>query len=106
MKIGAIIQARVGSSRLPNKVMMDLFGKSVLNHVITRLKQSNLLDEIIIATTTTVSDNIIINEAISLGVKSFRGSELNVLERYYIIVHTKHLHIALLLDWISFYQNL
>ena len=84
MKIGAIIQARVGSSRLPNKVMMDLFGKSVLNHVITRLKQSNLLDEIIIATTTNVSDNIIINEAISLGVKSFRGSELNVLERYYI----------------------
>ncbi|MBC7196834.1 MAG: acylneuraminate cytidylyltransferase, partial [Deferribacterales bacterium] len=52
MKIGAIIQARMGSTRLQGKVMKNLQGKTVLEHVIERVKQSKLIDEIIIATTT------------------------------------------------------
>lgn len=83
MKIGVIIQARMGSSRLPKKVMKKIQGKSILEHVVERVKQSKLIDEIIIATTTEEKDSIIAVEAIRLGVKVFRGSEEDVLSRYY-----------------------
>jgi spore coat polysaccharide biosynthesis protein SpsF len=82
-KIGAVIQARMGSTRLPGKVMKKLEGKSVLAHVIERVKQSNLIDEIIIATTVLDRDNIIVEEAKNCDVKFYRGSEENVLSRYY-----------------------
>ena len=49
MKTSVIIQARMGSTRLPGKVLKQIEGKTVLEHVITRIKQSNLIDEIIIA---------------------------------------------------------
>ena len=48
MKIGAVIQARMGSTRLSGKVMKNLEGKTVLDHVIERVKQSKLIDEIIV----------------------------------------------------------
>lgn len=83
MKTVVIIQARMGSTRLPGKVMLDLCGKTVLEHVITRVKQAKKIDEIIIATTTKKADNIIVKESERLGVKYFRGSEEDVLERYY-----------------------
>jgi len=83
MKIGAIIQARMGSTRLPEKVMKNIQGKTVLEHVIERVKQSKLIDEIIIATTTNERDTVIENEALRCGVKVFRGSEDDVLSRYY-----------------------
>ena len=83
MKIGAIIQARMGSTRLPGKVMMTLKNKTVLEHVIERVRQSNWIDEIIIATTTDKKDNDIEKEALKCGVKVFRGSEDDVLSRYY-----------------------
>ncbi|ABW20044.1 cytidylyltransferase domain-containing protein [Alkaliphilus oremlandii] len=82
-KIVAIIQARMGSTRLPGKIMMDLCGKTVLEHVIIRVKQSKLIDEIVIATTVKQDDDIIVKEAERLGVKHFRGSEEDVLSRYY-----------------------
>ncbi|QXM05176.1 cytidylyltransferase domain-containing protein [Crassaminicella indica] len=82
-KVVAIIQARMGSTRLSGKVMKDLFGKTVLDHVITRVKQSEYIDEIVIATTTLKRDNIIVEEAKKCGVKYFRGSEDDVLSRYY-----------------------
>lgn len=83
MKIVAIIQARMGSTRLPGKVMMKISGKTVLEHVIARVRQSKLIDEIIIATTVKSDDDAIVEESSRLGVRYYRGSEDDVLSRYY-----------------------
>lgn len=83
MKIGVIIQARMGSTRLSGKVMKEIQGRTILSHVIDRVKQSKLIDEIIIATTTLDRDDVIEKEAIKCNVKVFRGSEEDVLSRYY-----------------------
>ena len=83
MKVVAIIQARMGSTRLSGKVMKIIKGKTVLEHVIERVKQAKLIDEIIIATTVDSRDETIYNEALRCGVKAYRGSEDDVLSRYY-----------------------
>lgn len=83
MKIIAIIQARLGSTRLPNKVLKNLCGSPVLLHVINRLKQSKYISEIIIATTTLPEDDAIQQFCEENGVKFYRGSSENVLSRYY-----------------------
>lgn len=82
-KTAAIIQARMGSTRLPGKVMKDLNGKPVLWHVIERVKQAENIDQIIIATTTAKRDKIIFEKAKEWGVKAYQGSEEDVLARYY-----------------------
>jgi len=84
MKTVAIIQARMGSTRLPGKVMKQLCGKTVLAHVISRVQACPLVDEVIVATTTSPSDDVIITESKKCGAKCFRGSEEDVLERYYL----------------------
>lgn len=84
MKTIAIIQARMGSTRLSGKVMKELFGKTVLEHVIERVKQSEFIDDIIIATTINDGDDVIEKEALRVGAKVFRGSEEDVLSRYYL----------------------
>ena len=83
MKTTAIVQARMGSSRLPAKVMSMLADKTVLAHDIERIKQMKEIDEIIIATTTNSTDDVIAEEASKNGAKVFRGSESDVLSRYY-----------------------
>lgn len=83
MKIGAIIQARYGSTRLPGKVLLPLGGRSVLYHDIERVKQAERIEKIIIATSTHKQDDKIVKEAKSLGATYFRGSEQDVLARYY-----------------------
>jgi len=83
MNVTAIIQARVGSTRLPGKIMKDLSGKTVLAHVLERVAKSSALDEIIVATTTSPMDDPVINESKRLGFPSFRGSELDVLDRFF-----------------------
>lgn len=83
MKVAAIIQARMGSTRLSGKVMKKIKGKTVLEHVIERVSQSSTINEIIIATTIHERDDIIAEEAIKLGIKIYRGSEEDVLSRYY-----------------------
>ena len=93
MKIGAIIQARMGSTRLPEKVMKELFGKTVLEHVIERVGQSKCVDEIIIATTVEDRDSIIFDEAIKCGAKAFKGSENDVLSRYYFAAKENNLDV-------------
>lgn len=77
------MQARVGSSRLPGKVLKEICGKTVLEHDVNRLKLVNNIDEIVIATTIEKQDEKIVDEAQRLGVKYFRGSESDVLSRYY-----------------------
>ena len=74
----------MSSTRLPGKVMKLVMGKTLLEHLIDRLKQVKSADEIIIATTTKAVDDIIVETADRLGVKVFRGSENDVLERYYL----------------------
>jgi spore coat polysaccharide biosynthesis protein SpsF len=87
MRIGAIIQARTSSTRLPRKVLKELpynSGIMVLEQVIKRLKKSDIIDEIIVATTTDEADEVIVTVAENNSVKSFRGNKNNVLERYYM----------------------
>lgn len=84
VKVIAIIQARTGSTRLPNKIFCDLGGFPLLHHVIERLKPSKRLTEIVVATTKNVKDDSIMNWCNKNNVKCFRGSEENVLERYYM----------------------
>ena len=83
MKIVAIIQARMGSTRLPGKVLADLGGYSVLARVVGRLRRSALIDEIVVATTDCVADDAIVRECQRLETAFFRGSENDVLDRYY-----------------------
>lgn len=83
MRVVCIMQARVGSTRLPGKVLKKICGKTVLEHDIERLKKVKNIDEIIIATTVEKADEAIVNEADRLTIKSFRGSENDVLSRYY-----------------------
>lgn len=82
-KAVAIIQARLGSTRLPGKVMKKIAGKTVLQHVVERVQVSKGIDGIVIATTTKEEDLLIAKEAERLGVKYYRGSEEDVLARYY-----------------------
>lgn len=79
----AIIQARTGSSRLPNKVLMDLSGKPVLIQLVERLKFSKKIEKIIIVTTVKTNDNVIEKLCYDNGIECFRGSEEDVLDRYY-----------------------
>lgn len=84
MKIVVIIQARMGSTRLPGKVMKLLCGKTVLAHVVDRVRLCPLLDEVVVATTIAPNDDIIVAESAKCGAKWFRGSEEDVLGRYYL----------------------
>lgn len=83
-KRGVIIQARMGSTRLPGKVLKELDkNETVLDLLIKRLKLSKDIDQIIIATTPDEKNNKIIELAKSYEIDFFVGSEVNVLERYY-----------------------
>ena len=82
--IGCIIQARMGSSRLPGKVMMELKpSKPILHYVIKQHQFCNEIDKIIVATTDLKSDDVIENYVRELGVECFRGNSRNVLDRFY-----------------------
>jgi len=81
-KVGIIIQARTGSTRLPNKMIMDLEGKTLFEHIIERLTYTNYRDNIILATTTKERDDILFGLSSKLGIYGFRGSEEDVLERF------------------------
>lgn len=83
MKTVAIIQARMRATRLPDKVLMPLAGRSVLEHVIARLKRSEEVSEVIVATSTNRDDEKITEFCKKLNVKAFRGSEEDVLDRFY-----------------------
>lgn len=84
LKTVAIIQARMGSTRLPGKILKDLLGKTILQHVVERIQQVNNIDQIVVATTTLEQDDAVVHEMLKLGIKCFRGSENDVLERYYL----------------------
>ena len=83
MKIAAIVQARMGSTRFPGKVAQSLGDTTVLGMCIDRLKQSTVIDQIIIATSDTPSDKKIIEIATEHGVVFFLGDQNDVLARFY-----------------------
>lgn len=83
MKIVAVTQARTTSSRLPRKVLLEISGKTILEIHLSRLKNSKLVDKLIVATTVNKADNPIIEIAEKLNIRFFRGDETDVLDRYY-----------------------
>jgi len=83
MRVVAIIQARMGSTRLPGKVLKDLGGETVLARVVKRARRATLLDEVVVATSVLPADDAIVRECEALKVACFRGDEEDVLDRYY-----------------------
>lgn len=94
MKTILITQARSGSTRLPGKVLKEVDGKTLLQIHLERLSQCAKVNEIIVATTDKKEDTIIYDNAMQLGFSSFRGSESDVLDRFYQAVKEKNA------DWI------
>lgn len=82
-KIVAIVQARMGSTRLPGKVLMDLAGEPLLIRELTRIHRSERIDEIVVATTKKLEDDPIIKICEQFDFSTCRGNELDVLDRYY-----------------------
>ena len=83
MNIIAIIQARVGSTRFPNKVMKEVAGKPLIQHLLDRLSKSEFIDKIVLGTSTSPENDEMDQYVSSLGFDVFRGSENDVLDRYY-----------------------
>jgi spore coat polysaccharide biosynthesis protein SpsF (cytidylyltransferase family) len=84
--ITAIIAARTGSSRLPNKVMLDLLGKTTLERMIERVKMSKTIDNIVIATSTQKNDKVIEKLCNEINIECITGSEEDLLSRYQLVV--------------------
>ena len=82
-KVVAILQARMGSSRLPGKVMQDILGIPMLSVIIQRTSISRMIDQFIVATTELKQDEAIEKLANDHNVKCFRGAENDCLDRYY-----------------------
>ena len=83
MEIVAVIQARMGSSRLPGKVIKDILGKPMLWYLVNRVKGSDLINTIVIASSKKDIDKPILALAEDMGINSFAGSEEDVLDRCY-----------------------
>lgn len=83
MTIIAIIQARLGSTRLPGKVLLDLEDKTVLERVIERVKASKLITDVVVATTIRKEDLRIVKLCADIGTSVYCGSVDDVLDRYY-----------------------
>lgn len=81
MKIVATIEARMTSSRLPGKVLMEALGRPMLYHLVRRLRAAPSINEIVLATTVNATDDVLIEFAKQEGIRAFRGSELDVMGR-------------------------
>src|SRR4030042_3062455 len=82
-EIIAIVQARMGSTRLPGKVLMDIVGKPMLWHIVNRLSYCNLINKIIVATCVSQKDDAIEDFCKRNNIVCYRGSQDDVLDRYY-----------------------
>ena len=83
MKVGVIIQARMGSTRLPGKVLKPIAGKILLDHVLGRLSLLAYPVKVVVATSDLPQDDAIVRHCQSRSVAVYRGSETDVLDRYY-----------------------
>lgn len=82
MRVVVIIQARMGSSRLPGKVLRPVGGRTMLGQVVARCRRAARVDEVVIATTMEPSDDGLVDAAAALGVRVVRGSTDDVLDRF------------------------
>ena len=82
MKVLCLLQARMDSERLPGKIMKEISGIPIIGHILRILSYSKKIDEIIVATTTNSSDDILVNYLEKHNWKYFRGDENDVLLRY------------------------
>lgn len=82
-RVVGIIQARMGSTRLPNKSMLDLAGAPLVGRIIERLLRTTLISELVLAIPDTQENEILADLAQEYGVRIYRGSEQNLLDRYY-----------------------
>jgi spore coat polysaccharide biosynthesis protein SpsF len=80
-RVIASIEARMGSSRFPGKVLADVCGSPALTRLVRRLRRSKTLDDIILATTVSAADDALENWAVREGIPCYRGSEEDVLNR-------------------------
>ena len=88
MQFSIIIQARLGSTRLPGKILRNYKNYNLLNVLIKRLKRSKKVKDIIVATTKQKEDDKIVNFCMRNSIKFFRGPKNNVLNRYYATAKT------------------
>lgn len=82
-RVIAIIQARMGSSRLPGKVLLDIAGRPMLERVVARTSRATSVNQVLVATTTDASDDPVADCCDSMSVPYTRGSLHDVLDRYY-----------------------
>ncbi|WP_294182006.1 glycosyltransferase family protein [uncultured Clostridium sp.] len=82
MKILCIVQARMGSERMPGKVIRSILGKPMILHTLDRLDRSKYIDEIVLATSVEKRELPLVDVAVNAGYNVFRGDESNVLKRY------------------------
>lgn len=82
-KVNLVVQARMGSSRLPGKMMLDLYGEPLIYRILERLSNCKLIDQLILAIPTGILDDVLAEVATRLpGVATVRGSEENLVERF------------------------
>lgn len=79
--IVGVIQARMGSKRLPGKVLLEIDGKPMLGHVVQRVRRASSIDEVVVATSTDQADERIANYCATQGIPHIRGEKKNVLAR-------------------------
>ncbi len=79
----ALIQARMGSSRFPGKVLEDLVGHPMLWHVVHRVRQAKRVDQVVVATTDRAVDDPVVRFCDREGIRCYRGNEQDVLDRFY-----------------------
>lgn len=91
MKVTAIVQARMSSQRFPGKVMYDVEGKPLLQYLLERLAHCRSLDKVVVATSTDPSDTVIADFCKRQTIDCYRGSLLNVVERFMNVLATFHL---------------
>jgi spore coat polysaccharide biosynthesis protein SpsF len=97
MKIGAIIEARMSSTRLPGKVLFSVKNKTMLELIINRIKLVRKIDKKIIATTTNFNDDKLVKWCKSKKISFYRGSEHNVLNRVYLAAKKYKLDVIVLI---------
>lgn len=82
-RVVAIIQARMGSARLPGKILADIAGRPMIWRVVNRVRMAQTVDHVVVATTTGPADDEVAAYCLGEGIACFRGSEDDVLDRYY-----------------------
>ncbi len=83
MKVVAVIQARMGSTRLPGKVLMKLGGEPMLVRVVKRTARAEVIDQIVVAVPDSDENDVLVGQCEDMGVACYRGAEDDVLNRYY-----------------------